>query len=239
MTDLRSWQLGVYKYQDRPRRQTKHGPQIHHHRCTSMVAITDMSSDTSFDTPDQIAQLEQVRRDIEGWREELVSMTNRNNPERRAELGGRLREVRQIVEAIKDDLARHDDRFKDRSPKLVEPCSLNVYTQSQESRRWFSGLLSLKSLDRALRQESIKEESLRNSKSGERPSRIAKGASYARSSPRSRHHKGDKESFRSHSINTSFFKNRVGSYKGSARTGDSARTEVGFSFRDASLESGY
>jgi hypothetical protein len=94
----------------------------------------------------------------------------------------------------------------------------------------------MKSLGLALQREPFKRRSHRLK--GE-PFKVAKGASSARSSRPSRRHKGDNEPFRSHSINTSFFKNRVGSYKGSARTGDSARTEVGFSFRDASLESGY
>lgn len=57
------------------------------------VAVTDMSSDASLDILEQRAHLEEVRRDIKEWEEKLVSIANRNNPERRAELGGRLREA--------------------------------------------------------------------------------------------------------------------------------------------------
>lgn len=96
-----------------------------------------MSSDTSFDA----LELEKVNRDIKEWEEELVSIANRNNPERRGELGGRLREARQTLEAIKDDLARHDNGSKGRSPELAEPCSSNVYTQSRDPHREIGGLL--------------------------------------------------------------------------------------------------
>jgi hypothetical protein len=188
------------------------------------VAVTDMPSDTSFDTPVQIAHLNEVRHDIKGWEGELVSIANLNNPERRRELGGWLREARQILEAIKDDLASRDNRFKDRSPELAESSDSDMCSQSRESYQRARGPFSMKSLGLALRQEPIKG---RSRKLEGEPFKVAKGAFSARSGPRSRRHKGDNGSSRSHSINTSFFMNRVGSYTGSARTGNSARIDVG------------
>jgi hypothetical protein len=49
------------------------------------VAVTDMSSDTSFDA----LELEEVNRDTKEWEGELVSIANRNNPERRGGAWGK------------------------------------------------------------------------------------------------------------------------------------------------------
>jgi hypothetical protein len=137
---------------------------------------------------------------------------------------------------MKDYLARYDDRFEDRSPELAESSDSDICSQSRESYQRARGPFSMKSLGLALRQEPIKR---RSRKLKGEPFKVAKGASSARSGRPSRRHKGDSGSFFSRSIGTSFVRSRVGSLAGSARTDDSADSQVGSSFHDASLKSGY
>jgi hypothetical protein len=140
------------------------------------------------------------------------------------------------VEAIKDYLARYDNDTKDRSPELAESSDSNVFSQLRDSHQWARGPFSMKSLGLALQQEPIKG---RSRKLKGEPFKVAKGAFSASSGPRSRRHKGDNGSFRSHSINASLDRDRMVSLAGSDRADNSARSQVGYSFHDASLESGY
>jgi hypothetical protein len=196
------------------------------------VAVTDMSSDTSFDA----LELEEVNRDIKEWEGELVSIANRNNPERQRELGGWLREARQIAKAISDDLAKDRNHPKNRSLALAESEDSNIFSQLRDSHQWARGPFSMKSLGLALQQEPIKG---RSRKLKGEPFKVAKGASSARIGPQSRRHKGDIESFLSHRINASLDRDRMVLLAGSDRADNSARSQVGSSFHDASLESGY
>jgi hypothetical protein len=95
----------------------------------------------------------------------------------------------------------------------------------------------MKFLGLALQQEPIKG---RSRKLKGEPFKVAKGASSARSGRPSPHHKGDSGSFFNRSMGTIFVRSRVGLLAGSARTDDSARTEVGSSVDHTNLlESGY
>jgi hypothetical protein len=140
------------------------------------------------------------------------------------------------VEAIKDYLARYDNDTKDRSPELAESSDSNIFSQVRDSHQWARGPFSMKSLGLALQHEPIKR---RSRKLKGEPFKVAKVASSARSGTRSRRHKVHIGSFLSHSINASLDRDKMESLAGSDRAGNSARSQVGSSFHDASLESGY
>lgn len=192
--------------------------------------FTDMSADTLSHTLERVKHLAEMK--FVDWRKELVSKAKRYNTEES------LSEARQMSAAIKVGLARHDNDSKARSPELAESTGSDV-SQPRESHQGARGPFSMQSLGLALRHEPIKGKRHRNRNPGGQPFKIAKGAFSARSGTRSRCHKGDNGSFFSHSVYTKPFSDRIESFVGFARNGNSARTEVGSFVEHASLESGY